>query len=1009
MKKLTTLIAILLCTVTLIAQAPEKFTYQAVVRNASNSLVSNAQVCVRVSLLQGSATGNAVYVETQSTTTNTNGLLSVEIGGGTVQQGSFANIDWANGPYFLKTEIDPNGGTNYSITSTQQMLSVPYALYAKESGDGFSGDYNDLTNTPTIPTIPTNVSAFTNDAGYITGYTETDPQFNAWDKDYNDLINRPTIPTVPTNVSAFNNDAGYITMDSIPTIPTNVSAFTNDAGYITGYTETDPQFNAWNKDYNDLINRPTIPTVPTNVSAFNNDAGYITMDSVPAIPANVSAFTNDAGYITGYTETDPQFNAWNKDYNDLINTPTIPTVPTNVSAFTNDAGYLTSYTETDPLFNAWDKDYNDLINTPTIPTVPTNVSAFTNDAQYITAEDIPTNVSAFENDAQYITAAEVNVLLNAVNNTIDSLRNRIEELENGQTPPVPAVQLPTVLTTPVSEITTTSAISGGSVTDNGGAEITSCGVCWDTVQAPSIGAAHTSDSLETGQFVSQIDGLSPNTTYYVRAYATNSAGTAYGEEVVFTTLEPSQDAQACPGQPTVTDYDGNVYNTVMIGEQCWMKENLRTRHYADGTAIDAASTTSSTVAYRYSPNNDSSLVAVYGYLYNWKAVMRNANSSASNPSDVQGICPSGWHVPSNPEWIQLADYVAGQDDYDCDGMDGIAAALASPDGWNASSGCDIGGRPATTNATGFSALPAGYYNSSYSNHYFGQRAQFWSATDNGYETAAYEELRHNLSFDMRSTSVKYSGKSVRCVRGTAADEVIDTTSVAPTDTLPCHGETTVSDYDGNVYNTVQIGEQCWIKENVRSTHYSDGTLIALGAETSGTVPYRYYPNNDSTVVSTYGYLYNWSALMHGATSSYATPSGVQGVCPVGWHVPSQPEWLQLCDFMNTQSEYLCGNNNAYIGKALAATADWAASTSNCAIGNDLSANNASGFSALPAGRYNGTNGLYATFGTNAYFWTSTLGDGNAGYNFYLYNGGIGVNRNNMYSPTYGLSVRCLRD
>ena len=940
MKKIVTLIITVLCAATLFAQAPEKFSYQAVVRNASNALVTNAPVSVRVSILQGSANGSAVYVETLTATTNANGLLTIEIGGGTVQQGVFADIDWANGPFFLETETDPNGGSDYSVTSTQQLLSVPYALYAKEAGNGFSGDYNDLTNRPQIPQ---SVSELANDANYI------------------------TIDSVPTNVSAFNNDAGYITLEQIPA-----------------------QVNAdWNATEGaaEILNKPVIPTVPTNVSAFNNDVGY----------------------ITGCVETDPQFNAWDKDYNDLINTPTIPTVPTNVSAFTNDAGYLTSYTETDPLFNAWDKDYNDLINTPTIPTVPTNVSAFTNDAQYITAEDIPTNVSAFENDAQYITAAEVNVLLNAVNNTIDSLRNRIEELENGQTPPVPAVQLPTVLTTPVSEITTTSAISGGSVTDNGGAEITSCGVCWDTVQAPSIGAAHTSDSLETGQFVSQIDGLSPNTTYYVRAYATNSAGTAYGEEVVFTTLEPSQDAQACPGQSTVTDYDGNVYNTVMIGEQCWMKENLRTRHYADGTAIDAASTTSSTVAYRYSPNNDSSLVAVYGYLYNWKAVMRNANSSASNPSDVQGICPSGWHVPSNPEWIQLADYVAGQDDYDCDGMDGIAAALASPDGWNASSGCDIGGRPATTNATGFSALPAGYYNSSYSNHYFGQRAQFWSATDNGYETAAYEELRHNLSFDMRSTSVKYSGKSVRCVRGTAADEVIDTTSVAPTDTLPCHGETTVSDYDGNVYNTVQIGEQCWIKENVRSTHYSDGTLIALGAETSGTVPYRYYPNNDSTVVSTYGYLYNWSALMHGATSSYATPSGVQGVCPVGWHVPSQPEWLQLCDFMNTQSEYLCGNNNAYIGKALAATADWAASTSNCAIGNDLSANNASGFSALPAGRYNGTNGLYATFGTNAYFWTSTLGDGNAGYNFYLYNGGIGVNRNNMYSPTYGLSVRCLRD
>ena len=98
------------------AQAPEKFTYQAVVRNASNSLVANAQVGVRVSILQGSASGSAVYVETQTVTTNVNGLMTLSIGGGSVQQGTFANIDWANGPFFLKTETDPNGGSNYSVS-----------------------------------------------------------------------------------------------------------------------------------------------------------------------------------------------------------------------------------------------------------------------------------------------------------------------------------------------------------------------------------------------------------------------------------------------------------------------------------------------------------------------------------------------------------------------------------------------------------------------------------------------------------------------------------------------------------------------------------------------------------------------------------------------------------------------------------------------------------------------------------------------------------------------------
>ena len=169
MRKFTTLFIFLLCATFLFAQAPEKFTYQAVVRNANNSLVTNTLVGVRVSVLQGSATGYGVYVETQMPSTNANGLISLNIGDGNVVFGNFENIDWSAGSFFLKTEIDPNGGNNYSVTSTQQLLSVPYALYAKEAGNAFSGDYNDLTNTPTIPTVPTNVSAFTNDAGYLTG------------------------------------------------------------------------------------------------------------------------------------------------------------------------------------------------------------------------------------------------------------------------------------------------------------------------------------------------------------------------------------------------------------------------------------------------------------------------------------------------------------------------------------------------------------------------------------------------------------------------------------------------------------------------------------------------------------------------------------------------------------------------------------------------------------------------------------------------------------------------
>jgi hypothetical protein len=131
MNKLNTILLTLLLTAATFAQAPEKMSYQAVVRDNGNALVINQTVGMQISVLQTTATGTAVYVETQTPTTNANGLVSIEIGMGNVVSGDFSTIDWSAGPSFIKTETDPTGGTNYTITGTSQMLSVPYALHAK--------------------------------------------------------------------------------------------------------------------------------------------------------------------------------------------------------------------------------------------------------------------------------------------------------------------------------------------------------------------------------------------------------------------------------------------------------------------------------------------------------------------------------------------------------------------------------------------------------------------------------------------------------------------------------------------------------------------------------------------------------------------------------------------------------------------------------------------------------------------------------------------------------------
>ena len=976
------------------AQAPEKFTYQAVVRNASNSLVANAPVGVRVSILQGSATGSAVYSETHVATTNANGLVTLSIGGGNVQQGAFADIDWANGTYFLKIETDPDGGTNYSISSTQQMLSVPYALYSKEAGNGFSGDYNDLVNVPQIPQIPADVSAFNNDAGYITGYTETDPTVPAWAKEdnkpmynYSEIVNTPTIPTVPTNVSAF----------------------TNDAGYLTNYTETDPTVPAWAKEankptynYSEIVNTPTIPAVPTNVSAF----------------------TNDAGYITGYTETDPQFNAWDKNYNDLTNKPvlfdgdynsltnqpTIPTVPTNVSAFMNDAGYLTEYTEqqvlsisNDTIFltggsfvklpAGFDGDYNSLTNTPTIPTVPDSVSAFTN-------------------DAGYITMADIQVLLDEMNHKIDSLENLI----NNQQPVAPD-----------------------------------------------------------------------------------------------TTVEPDFHC----GTSTLTDYDGNVYNTVQIGNQCWMKENMRTMHYSDGSEIQNA----------HQSNVNGEYIPEYGYLYDWSAVMHGASSSSAVPSGVQGICPTGWHVPSDAEWMELLAYVGSQSDYVC-GSDTsyISKALADTMGWNeATADCAVGNDPSANNTTGFSVLPAGHYRSQFDLVIgSGMMANFWSCTESsaGNPGGAWARVISNSTAHVSYTSGNRSnGFSVRCLRdqsGNTAQEQPTATTAPATDltatsatlngtiTNPDNvtvtaqgfewkattggtytqvnamGETmaysltgltantsytyrafvttangtsygeevtfttlsaggtaiidakscpeaqTVTDHEGNVYATVQIGNQCWMRDNLRTTTSpSTGTYLIPAADANHTFTGKQarWNNNDSATYApmNYGLLYNWNAAVdtfntaYGETSVNSNSSDAvsvtftghrRGICPTGWHLPSDAEWIQLTNYVSSQSEFQCGGNSNYIAKALASTEGWYTSTNNCVVGNDPSTNNATGFSAVPAGDHYGSS--FYNSGSLANFWSSTEYSSSDAYNRGLFYSTASVGSFDNHKSG-GYSVRCLRD
>lgn len=199
MKKLFTTLFTVALGLNLMAQSPDLMSYQAVIRDASNNLVSNSAVSVRISILQGSATGSVLYAETHNDNTNVNGLVSLEVGSGTVVNGNISTINWENGPYFIKTETDPNGGTNYSIQGTTQLVSVPFALYATTAGSATtisSVNLNDLddVNAPGpslnqvlswngsawVPSNPSTSSSFLNDLVDVTSPSPSLNQVLTW-------------------------------------------------------------------------------------------------------------------------------------------------------------------------------------------------------------------------------------------------------------------------------------------------------------------------------------------------------------------------------------------------------------------------------------------------------------------------------------------------------------------------------------------------------------------------------------------------------------------------------------------------------------------------------------------------------------------------------------------------------------------------------------------------------------------------------------------------------------
>jgi uncharacterized protein (TIGR02145 family) len=337
-------------------------------------------------------------------------------------------------------------------------------------------------------------------------------------------------------------------------------------------------------------------------------------------------------------------------------------------------------------------------------------------------------------------------------------QQEITNLYNSQLPAQTSLCLPTITTSSPTSVGVDTVVIGGDISSDGGSSIVLRGICYSTSPNPNMGNQRTEDGSGIGSFNTVLRGLNPSTTYYARSYAKNSNGVVvYGNEVSWTTSPPT--LQPCPGTPMVTDIDGNVYYTVPIGNQCWIQSNLMVSKYRNGDSIPTGlsnsaweNTTSGAYAiYNNDPVNDS----LYGKLYNHYAV-----------TDSRGLCPTGWHVPSDGEWNILVKYLDPNADTVC--VNCVQSSIAggalksmatqpTSGGWNSPN-------TGATNSSGFTALPGGARDGLGNFYYMPARGDLWSSSVSSGSDAGSRVLRHSIRDIDRSFTSRTSGFSVRCLK-----------------------------------------------------------------------------------------------------------------------------------------------------------------------------------------------------------------------------------------------------
>ena len=765
MKTIYTIIIVLFFVSGVWAQVPQGFSYQAVVRNANNELITNKSIGVKVSLLQGSENGNVVYSETHTPISNGNGLLTLAVGGGKVVSGEFTTIDWSKFPYFIKTEIDLNGGIDYTLISTSQLLSVPYAMFAGNTKQGPKGDQGvpgqDGVQGPKGDKgdqgeqgLPGQDGAQgpkgdKGDQGLPGQDGAQGPKGDKGDQGEQGLPGQ-------NGIQGLKGDKGDQGIQGLPG-QDGAQGPKGDKGDQgeQGLPGQDGAQGLKGDKGDQGIQGPTGLTGPKGdqgeqgpigLTGDKGDTGSPGQDGTQGPKGDNGKSAYEIWLANGNQGTEQQF------LESLKGSGT--TGGLNPGTKENQISY-------------WDGNSWQVLD----PGAQSQMLTMCDGKLTWTNGHCPAKVASLE-----CSSVVLNGYFDKYGYPVDYYF--ILKYKGGNGGMGSFSQITSMGVSGLTANLTNNFLSGdnelkysvmgNNTSGQGGFATFNIQIGTHTCQV-KINTPPLTDCWQTAIYnesaeVWEVSGTHP-TQPTVACYETVLWSQDMCDYMVYGTQPPQpsptatwnsstcqwdvNDNQSPVGTygPNIDDVEGNSYKTVYIGTQQWMAENLKVSKYNDGSDIpnitDATDWGNLTTGAWSYYNNDVANNDKYGKLYNWYAVSNTTNGN-------KNVCPTGWHVPTDAEWTLITDYLGGEN------VAGSKMKEVGTTNWN-SPNTDA------TNEVLFTAIPGGGQDWDGSYNSIGNLCYFWSVT----EFDSYDAWNRGLggySYIARNHNGKRIGLSVRCVK-----------------------------------------------------------------------------------------------------------------------------------------------------------------------------------------------------------------------------------------------------